>query len=74
MSFLIILRSPNILVGSVYRSATMNIIKNRYIYFGISLLVIIPGIIALILWQLPLGIDFTGGSLLEVSFETGSPV
>jgi preprotein translocase subunit SecF len=52
----------------------MNIIKNRYIYFGISLLVIIPGIIALILWQLPLGIDFTGGSLLEVRFETGSPL
>ena len=52
----------------------MNIIKNRYLYFGISLLVIIPGIIALILWQLPLGIDFTGGSLLEVKFETGAPL
>jgi preprotein translocase subunit SecF len=49
----------------------MNIIKFRYIYFGISLLVIIPGIIALILWGLPLGIDFTGGSLLEVQFASG---
>jgi preprotein translocase subunit SecF len=52
----------------------MNIIKNRYLFFGISLLVIIPGIIALILWGLPLGVDFTGGSLLEVSFASGSPL
>jgi preprotein translocase subunit SecF len=51
----------------------MNIIKRRYLYFGISLLVIVPGIIALILWQLPLGIDFTGGSLLEVQFKSGTP-
>lgn len=46
----------------------MNIIKNRYLFFAISLLVIIPGILALIVWHLPLGIDFTGGSLLEVRF------
>jgi preprotein translocase subunit SecF len=51
----------------------MKIIKYRYIYFGISLLVIVPGIIALILWGLPLGIDFTGGSLLEVQFVSGNP-
>jgi preprotein translocase subunit SecF len=51
----------------------MNIIKFRYISFGISLLVIVPGIIALILWGLPLGIDFTGGSLLEVQFASGQP-
>jgi preprotein translocase subunit SecF len=51
----------------------MNLIKQRYLYFGISLLVIIPGIIALILWGLPLGIDFTGGSLLEVQFASGQP-
>jgi len=49
----------------------MNIIKYRYLYFAISLFVIIPGIIALILWKLPLGIDFTGGSLLEVQFSSG---
>ena len=56
----------------------MNIIKNRYIYFLISLLVIIPGIVFMGLnWQqtktspLQLGIDFRGGSLLEVQFEDG---
>ena len=52
----------------------MNIIKNRYLYFAISLIVIIPGVIALFLWGLPLGIDFTGGSLLEVRFSSGQPL
>jgi len=58
----------------------MNIIKNRYIYFLISLLVIIPGFIFMGLnWAksktgpLPLGIDFRGGSLLEVQFEGTRP-
>src|SRR6202142_2104847 len=58
----------------------MNIIKNRYLYFLISLLVIIPGIIFMALhWTstgqgpLALGIDFTGGSLLEVQFSGTRP-
>jgi preprotein translocase subunit SecF len=45
-----------------------NIVQRRYWYFGLSLLVIIPGIIALILWRLPLSIDYTSGTLLEVQF------
>jgi len=49
----------------------MDIIKHRYVYFGISLLVIIPGMIALIIWGLPLGIDFSGGSLLDIRFDNG---
>jgi len=57
----------------------MNIIKNRYAYFLVSLLIIIPGIVFLILnWAnlktpLPLGIDFTGGSLLEIQFTGTRP-
>ncbi len=58
----------------------MNIIKNRYLYFLISLLVIVPGIIFMILhWTstgqgpLALGIDFKGGSLLEVQFAGTLP-
>ncbi len=51
----------------------MNLIKYRYLYFAISLVVIIPGILALIFWGLPLGIDFTGGSLLDVQFKSGNP-
>jgi preprotein translocase subunit SecF len=49
----------------------INIVKRRYLYFAISLIVIVPGIIALIVWGLPLAIDFTGGSLLDVRFESG---
>ncbi len=51
----------------------MNIIKYRYWYFLISLLIIIPGVLALAAWGLPLGIDFTGGSLLEISFSGARP-
>jgi preprotein translocase subunit SecF len=58
----------------------MNIIKNRYLYFLISLLVIIPGLFFMGLnWAqsktgpLQLGIDFRGGSLLEVQFEGERP-
>ncbi len=50
----------------------IDIVKHRYLYFGISLLIIVPGLLALIFWGLPLAIDFTGGNLLEVRFESGS--
>jgi preprotein translocase subunit SecF len=49
----------------------MDIIGKRYLYFAISLVVIIPGVIALALWGLPWAIDFTGGSVLEVQFDAG---
>lgn len=51
----------------------LDIVKRRYLYFGISLLVIIPGLLALLIWGLPLAIDFTGGSLLQLHFDTGNP-
>lgn len=50
----------------------LNIVGRRYWFFGLSLLVIIPGMIALALWGFPLAIDFTGGSLLEVDFSAGN--
>jgi preprotein translocase subunit SecF len=50
----------------------IDIVKRRYLYFGISLLVIIPGMLALIGWGLPLAIDFRGGSLLDIRFNTGA--
>jgi len=49
----------------------INLIGKRYLFFALSLLVILPGMIALAIWELPLAIDFTGGSLLEVRFESG---
>jgi len=47
----------------------IDIVGKKYWYFGLSLLVIIPGVIALILWGLNLGVDFTGGTLLELKFS-----
>lgn len=47
----------------------MDIIGKKNWYFGISLLVLIPGIIAILLWGLNLSIDFTGGSRLTLSFD-----
>jgi preprotein translocase subunit SecF len=49
----------------------INIIGKRYIFFAISFVVIVPGLIILGILGLPLSIDFTGGSLLEVKFEGG---
>jgi preprotein translocase subunit SecF len=51
----------------------MNIVKHRYIYFAISMVVIIPGLIALLVWGFPLAIDFTGGSLLDITFSGQAP-
>jgi preprotein translocase subunit SecF len=55
----------------------MNIIKRRYFFFAFSLLIILPGLVLLISQmvkqELPLSIDFTGGSLLEVRFAAGDP-
>ncbi len=50
----------------------INIIGKRYYFFAISLLIIIPGMIYLAINGLNLSIDFTGGSLLEVSFASGN--
>ncbi len=49
----------------------MNIIGKRYWFFGLSLLIIIPGIIALALGGLKPSIDFTGGTMLEILFTSG---
>ena len=51
----------------------MNILGKRYIFFGVSLLVILVGLGLLFFNGIPLSIDFQGGSLLEVSFATVQP-
>ena len=47
----------------------IDFMKYKKLYFFISGLVLIPGIISLFLYGLKPSIDFTGGSLLELSFE-----
>lgn len=49
----------------------IDILSKRYYYFLLSVLVIVPGLVILFSRGLPLSIDFTGGSLLEVKFESG---
>lgn len=46
-----------------------NIVKRRYWWFGFSLLLLIPGIISLLMNGLNLGIDFKGGSMLDIKFN-----
>lgn len=48
----------------------MNILKRKKIYFLISLIVMIPGLISLSLWGLNLSIEFTGGSRMTVTFPS----
>ena len=44
----------------------------RNLWFAISLAMIIPGVISLILFGLRLGIDFTGGTLIELQFASSA--
>jgi len=43
-----------------------NLVKRRYLFLLISLVVIVPGTISLIFFHLDVGIDFAGGSTVEL--------
>ena len=45
----------------------MKLLKYKFIYFAISLIILIPGTISLVQNGLKLSIDFTGGTLLEIT-------
>ena len=47
----------------------MDIIGKKNIFFIISLVVLVPGLISLALYGLKLSIDFTGGSVFEFEFS-----
>jgi preprotein translocase subunit SecF len=51
------------------RSNNMNLMKFKVLYFVFSLVLILPGLFYLFTSGLKLGIDFTGGALLEYKFE-----
>jgi preprotein translocase subunit SecF len=52
---------------------TYRIIKNRNIFLGISGTLVVASIVALFIWGLNFGVDFTGGSLLEAEFKNYQP-
>jgi len=49
------------------------IIQRRKIWFTLSAIFIIPGIVSLFIWGLNLGIDFTGGAFSQISFIEERP-
>ena len=49
----------------------LDILGKRYIFFLISALLILPGLIVMAIFGLPLSIDFQGGTMLDLSFPAG---
>lgn len=48
----------------------LNILGKRYLFFLLSLLVIVPGLVIIAIHGLPLSIDFKGGSLVELEMAS----
>jgi len=51
----------------------MNIIGRKHIFLSFSAALVLASFAALAIWGLRLGVDFTGGSLLAVSFADARP-
>ena len=49
----------------------LNILGKRYLFFFISLAMIVPGLVIIAIHGLPLSIDFTGGSMVGSSICPG---
>lgn len=43
--------------------------SKKTLWISLSVLMMVPGIIALIVWKLPFGIDFRGGTAMEIHLE-----
>ena len=48
----------------------INILSKRYLFFTLSMVLIIPGLVIIAMEGLPLSIDFKGGSIVEISLAT----
>lgn len=51
----------------------MWIVKHRNIFYALSAILIVASLAALFVWGLKFGLDFKGGSLLEVEYTAGTP-
>ena len=51
----------------------MFIIKNKFVFLTISAIIVLSSIAAVLVYGLRLGIDFKGGTLLEVNYTNGRP-
>jgi preprotein translocase subunit SecF len=50
----------------------MFIVNNRKIWYSISALLVVASIILFAMWGLKFGIDFTGGSILDIQYTAGA--
>ena len=51
----------------------IDFVGRRRIWYSLSLLTVVAAVVVGALWRLNPGIDFTGGSLLEVSYQETRP-
>ncbi len=51
----------------------MTIVKYRKIFYAISVLLMLGSVIAFSIWGLKLGVDFKGGTIIEVEYEGERP-
>ncbi len=51
----------------------MWIVNNRKIFYGLSIILVLLSVASLIAWKLNPGIDFTGGTLIDVVYPNGLP-
>ena len=51
----------------------MWVIKYRKIFYAIALILVVGSFVSFGIWGLKPSIDFTGGTLIEVSYATGRP-
>src|SRR3989344_2504646 len=51
----------------------MFIVAHRKFFFWLTGLILAAAVAAIAFWGLPLGIDFTGGSLMQVEYTEGRP-
>jgi preprotein translocase subunit SecF len=57
-------------LAGIPQTTEYQIISKRNLWYMISIIVIIPGLIFFFLGGLKLGIDFTGGSMFELAFKS----
>jgi len=48
----------------------MNILGKRYLFFAISIIFILVGLVIIVIDGLPLAVDFKGGTLLELQYSS----
>jgi preprotein translocase subunit SecF len=49
----------------------LDILGKRYFFFALSALLIVPGLLVMAIFGMPMSIDFQGGTLLNLQFSSG---